>query len=983
MSIRRLATVFLALGMGLLLLPRASKAQTGQIRGSVTEASSAKPLSGVQVFLPQLSLGTITTDNGTFTIANVPAGKHTVRAKLIGYGTVSKTITVEEGQTVTITFELHETALQMEELVVTGAGVVTQKRRLGQSVETINTSDLESAPVSTPTDVLQGRVPGLVANSLGEVGASSPIRIRGTVSLSQRNGPLIYVDGVRVGNDQERFASVTTSRLDDLNPANIDHIEVLKGAAAATLYGTEASSGVIQIFTKRGTDSPPQWTFRVRQGLSHVPASRYPDNAVYDASSGQILSNNPAAHYIGNGHTQEYYGSVRGGTAAVKYFGSGWWKDINGSLPTNGKKNGGAKVNLDFQATDNLQTKFDAELISNTLQVPYPSWGLSGEFTLADPRRVDANRPYGELFHTIPGVLAYDNTQNVDRWRLSAAATYNWTDNLSSSVTAGYHGAAEEEVIFVPPGPDVRNPTGWRQVTDRSHSEITVDASTNWNLAVSDRLGSRLTVGGQSFWSKQRQNLAGARDFPGPGLGTLRGASTVFSVDETYEEVISAGLFAQEEVSLNDRLFVTGGLRIDGNSTFGSDFGFEVYPKVGASWNLSEEPFFNVGWISRLRLRSAYGTSGLQPGAYDALRTWRAQALLDNQPALTPQSFGNPDLKPERSTEIEVGGDVGLFGGRVGVSVTRYWQKTTDGILEKRLAPSKGFLTPQLVNIGELKTRGFEGNLDFTAIDGPGLGLDFHVTASHMWQKVTDLGGVTGFKVSGDTRRWNFVLEGYQPGAVVGPVLDQSDPYELTVPVENFTSLDQVVPHTVKNAAGGDSLVFMGNNLPTTTASLGTQMVLPRAGLTFNVLLRAETGFVMFDETNLIRTTVGITPTTAEWTKELSDPNTSTERRQAIANEYAQIHPQVHTNWVEPGDYLRLQEVSVSWDLPESVIDLIGPLKGATLNLSGRNLWLTTKYNGIMDPGSSSTAQTDFAQNVDYFGAPAPRSFLTELQLRF
>jgi len=973
--------------LGLFLLasmPAFGQDSEGTIQGQITDAETGEPVPGVNVIVTDVSttVGAATNNQGQYEIEGVPAGERTLEARFVGYDTESRTVEVIEGETVTVNFELGTTEVGLEEVVVTGAGVTTEKRQLGQTVSTVDTEDIEEVSANSVSEVLQGRVPGLVANSLGEVGAASPIRIRGTVSLTQRNSPLVYIDGVRVGSQQREFASITTSPLDHINPQDIDRVEVLKGAAAATLYGTEASSGVIQIFTKRGAEGTDRWSFSTSQRFTQTPLDQIPPNAAYDADAGEVLTNSPAEDHVGTGYEQEYNLSLRGGGGEFSYYGSGWYKNSDGSLPTNGLENLGARLNLTSRHIEDLNMRLSANVINNEVKVPYPSWGLMGEFVLADPRRVSEARPYGELFHTVPGVLAYDNTRETSRYTISGDLNYQWTDGLSSNLQVGYHRASNRNQISVPPGPDVRNPTGWRQIRNGSHTEITLDLSSAWETNITDNVTSTLTTGGQSFWEFKNENVSAVQDFPGSAISTLRGASTVTNVDEEFKEVVNAGVFVQEEVGINDRLFVTGGIRVDGNSAFGENFGLQPYPRVGVSWVISDEPFWGADVFDPLRLRAALGTSGLQPGVYDALRTWRVKALLNNDPVVTPEAPGNQDLKPEQSREIEVGANMGLFDGRLTLDATYFWQRTTDAILAFDDAPSKGFLAPKLRNIGELRSHGLESSASFTAVDNSNVRWDLDATLSTNNQTVEELGRVPSFQTSGDTRVWNTIKEGRQPGAVIAPVLDPDDPYDLTVPVEDLENLTEIEPNFKQTEDGRRAREFIGNQFPTITGSFGTTVGLPEYNLRLKTRLRAEGGFVVFDETNLIRASVNITPETAQMLKELDDPNTSTERRREIAEEYTQINPEVHSNWVEDGDYLRLQEVSLSWDIPASITRSLS-VDNATLTVAGRNLALFTKYGGIIDPGTTSSAENDFAANVDYFGAPSPRRFEVKFNMSF
>ena len=981
MTLEKRGPVMCAMALAGLLLSSPLHAQeTGAVSGTVVESATQQPVTDAQVFVEGTDIGTLTDDAGQYTIREVPAGSRTIVVQHIGHARATTNVQVQAGQSVTADFQLTTDAVQMEELVVTGAGVTQQKKQLGQTVGTINTDDFANAPASNVQDILDGRVAGLIANSMGETGSSASIRLRGTVSISQRNTPLLYVDGVRVPNQRGQFESIVTSTLNDIQPENIERIEVLKGAAAATLYGTEASAGVIQIYTKRGANTEPRWNLKIGQqliqmpGAGQIPADRIPDNVVYNPETGGLESIEPERFFLRTGHRQDYNLSVRGGSSAMSYFGSAWYTDEKAPMPTNSLRNSGTRLGLDFSLTDKLRSQTSLSYIDNKIRAPSPSWGLMGEATLASPLVAEAQpeqRPYGGLFFSVPGALAFRNTQERDRILTDVQLTYDWTADLTSRATFGYNASAQKEVRFTEQGASLAAPSGLREIRERDGNVITVYFSTAWQTEITENLSSSFTVGAQGFWEESQEHNVLVQDFPAPGLKTLRGASSVSQVDEFALEEINAGIFGQEQIGLNDRLFLTLGLRLDGSSAFGEAFGVQPYPKAGLSWVVSEEPFWESETLNHLRLRAAYGTSGLQPGAFDALRTWRAVSGISNSPGVRPQSIGNVDLKPERSIERELGAELGFFEDRASLDLTYYWQTTSDAILERRLPASEGFLEPQFVNIGELASNGLEAGLNAQVIQSPSFQLTMGGSFAWKNSEVTDLADVAQFKVSDNTNRWNYVKEGFEPGAVIGPIPDPQNPWELAVPVEEFDDLTQVASNTLKNAAGGDSLVFIGNQLPTQSASLSTTIDLPRDNLTFRMMWKGEAGFVMFDQTNHIRANTGITPRVARWTQELQDPSTSTARRREIADAWGQIHPNIQTTWVQDADYLKLQELSMTWTVPSSLSNKLS-LSETSITLAGRSLLLFTKYGGMADPGTTTAGESDLIQNVDYYSAPVP-----------
>jgi TonB-dependent starch-binding outer membrane protein SusC len=973
---------------GLLLFPPSATeaaAQQGTISGEVVERGTLRALRAAQVMVPDLGLGALTGANGQYSIENVPAGTHEVRVQALGFETMTQEVTVAAGQVATLDFQLGTRAVALDELVVTGVGVVQERRQLGQTIASIGSADIEEAVSTNLMELLQGRVSGMTATPMGEVGQSAPIVLRGIVSLSQRNSPVIYIDGIRMDNTHLAAANLNRSPLNDLNMSDIERVEVIKGAAAATLYGTEASAGVIQITTRRGTVGAPTYSFEINQQFSHLPSDRIVGNYIYDSGTGGIVSNHPASDFLKIGHRQDYNLSVRGGGQGVQYFASGRWADERGVLPVNAQDNAALRTNLSFQHTENLESEVALGLVRNTNVIPQPAWGLVGEFVLANPLDIGEFRPYGELFNTIGGAMAYRHTLTADHATISGQVRYRWAPNLRSEVRVGYNRLNTDRVDHVPPGVAIRTMDGLRLIGEDIRTAVTLDASTAWDHDITPSVRSSLVVGGQSFWEEARGYHTGVRGFPSPGLGTLRGGASVYTVDESMSEVINAGFFVQEQIAFQNRLFLTAGLRMDGNSAFGEDFGLQAYPKFGTSWVVSDHDFWNLdqsGW-NHLRLRAAYGTSGLQPGAFDAQRTWQPVARLNNEPAVYPLNLGNPDLKPERSVELEFGVEMEFLDGRLGADAVYWRQETQDALLQVPYPPSQGFLAHQLTNIGAMESSGVELGLQWAVVRRPDFSWTLRPQVATLNQEVTDMGTVAPFRVAAG-RRWNMVMEGFSPGAKIAPVADPAQPYTLSVPIEEFTSLSQLSPNFLQNAAGGDSLVFIGDSRPTLSGSLQTSFEFPRRNLSVRALLAGASGFVMSNESELIRDAVGITERQARFQQVLADPNATPEQRQQVADEFGNKHPTVISAWMEDADYLRFQELMVTYRVSDDLARRVG-MSNLQVSLGARNIALWTRYSGMNDPSSGTPPDpggvaNPLVPNVDYYGQPYPRRFVFQLR---
>lgn len=341
------------------------------IEGTIRDAATGAALANAQVFVVGTQIGGISGATGTYRITNAPAGNVEVRVRLIGYAQATQAVAVAPGQTARADFSLSQSAVQLEAVVTTGTGTAVETKKLGNTVGTVNLSDLQAAPIQTPTEALAARIPGVsVQPSSGVSGAGARIRIRGSASVSQSNNPILYIDGVRADNGGSGSAgSAATSRLDDIDPNSIERIEVLKGAAAATLYGTEASNGVIQIFTKRGTAGPARWTVEYERSALRYP-SRVDANAGFARTQAQADSLgaifgrtiSPFSPFTYNvteqlwetGAGNVLSGSVNGGSDRMTYYVGGRYQDEDGPF-TSARIGGLAEDVLKrYQGTVNL-----------------------------------------------------------------------------------------------------------------------------------------------------------------------------------------------------------------------------------------------------------------------------------------------------------------------------------------------------------------------------------------------------------------------------------------------------------------------------------------------------------------------------------------------------------------------------------------------------------------------------------------------------
>ncbi|HTE18850.1 MAG TPA: TonB-dependent receptor, partial [Armatimonadota bacterium] len=365
---------------------------------------------------------------------------------------------------------------------------------------------------------------------------------------------------------------------------------------------------------------------------------------------------------------------------------------------------------------------------------------------------------------------AYEDWQDVNRFTGSVELNHRPTGWLAQRLALGADVTREQNVelvermddprftVFFTPG-EIR---GYRSQVTRNINYTSLDYSAAATHSLSMRLSSQTSAGAQVYRRFVDTVTALGEDFPVRGLRAVSAAATRQG-GNSYVEDVTVGVYAQQQFGWNDRLFLTAGIRADDNSNFGKNFDLVYYPKVSGSWVISEEPFWNVPWMSGLKLRAAYGESGQQPLFATSLRSFRVVPGPGGVATITPDNVGNPDLGPERGKEVELGFDAGFLQERLGIEFTYYDKTTEDAILLREIAPSMGFPGRQFFNAGEIRNRGLELLVRGTPIRRENVELDLTLNLSTNQNKLVDL-GIAGLDT---VQSGTFVrhVEGYPVGS--------------------------------------------------------------------------------------------------------------------------------------------------------------------------------------------------------------------------
>ena len=1002
-------------GAALLVLaavPLQAQQQTGRIQGVVLSAGTRTPLVGAQVHIPGTSLGTLTNEQGRYVLANVPAGQTTVRVQVLGYDTQQRPVMVVAEQAVSADFELTETAVALDEIVVTGTAVETRRKEIGNSVASIGSREIENLPVTNAQQVLAGRAAGVtfMANS-GQPGAGGSVKIRGINTVSQESEPLLYIDGVRVFNESTRAGwggRTTTSPLQDIAPEDIERIEIVKGAAATTLYGTEASNGVIQVFTRKGAAGAPIWTAEL--GVGGVQASRWssPDDPTKQYTScgmtdqlysldlsgsdrgERIYFSDPTCPSDGTwertGMTQRYAVSVRGGSERVTYYASANYGDAEGYLPRQQSKDGGFRVNTSFTPSGSV------------------SFLLNNAYTRRDTRWAgDGNNAEGFLLNVGRGAANYmqggkgDDCAAVPSDRLCVTNGYIFdgefftiSDHFTSGLTINFDPSSKlsNRLVVGYDFTKINNETtlpfgyltleeGYYWDENTEHTKVSVDYAGSFRHAFGEDVASTFSWGGQVFRDKHRWFELDVQSFAGPGEPTLEsGAELTYRADRPFAET-NAGFFFQEQLAWQDRLFVIAGLRVDGNSAFGDDFGLQPYPKLSLSYVLSDHAGWPE-WFETFKLRGAVGESGKAPGAFDKVRSWSPVSGDDGEPGFTPNDIGNSEIGPERTREYEAGFDASLFQGRLGLEFSAFTATTFDALVPVDYPPSAGFTAARTENVGEIKNEGLEFAVNLTPLRTQNLEWRLRLNGSLLRGEAIDIDG------DGQTGPCDGSVE--LANVSTGLNSDIRECYEFPMFFgTRIMNPDEIgAPVLVSDTA-------LGRVYPNKLLGVGTSLTLFDR-LTLDGLLEFQGGHVVQNYTGYQSARRG------SWhpcfpiqekiiafldgdASALNDVTALERGKCAISSRSAANGQLVGYDigfWAEKGDFVKLRQVALTYRLPRSLFSFAN---AATLTLAANNLFTITDYTGSDPEGSDGSDQFDLVGAAgefgrrDYYQLPLPRTF--------
>ncbi len=1007
--LRKLAGFALALATATGLGAETVAAQdTGTIRGRVQEQGTGRPLSGAQVYIAALDRGGIANASGEFLLPNIPAGTHTITAEMIGYARGSAEVSVAAGEVAITSIQLSQQAISIDEIVVTGTAGAVSKRTLGNAIATVDASDItQKTTISTLTELLQSKTPGLtlLPNS-GVAGTASDMRIRGAGSLIN-NSPVIYIDGVRYndagigtftpsGAGATSYSGQTTSALGGLNPADIESIEVIKGPAAATLYGAEAANGVIQIITKKGRvgQQALQWNARVEYGQNDwdldIPDNYTVCNEAKQAAPstwpgcqgvpvGTVLTGNPLRddpQALREGMVRKQALSLRGGGESYSFYIAGENVDEEGVFFNNSDERRSVRANFNFQPSEVLDFSVTSNYIRGMLRLPVGDEAAQGMLLSAfrgRPGRFTTN-PLNEGWATTRAEQAneYDNSTKSDHLTLGATANYRPLSWLSNRLTVGLdYTSSLAQILSLPGSTDADyagTPEGFvAQRVPRTYI-YTVDYVGNANFDLNESIASTTSFGMQYNYRHYESIYASGTGLAARPLTQIDLAQLTRG-SNSYSDTKSLGLFLQEQIGWNNRLFVTGAVRMDNSSVFGDDIEQIFYPKAQVSYVASEEPaiadFFDNLRIDEFRVRGAWGQAGQAPPPYVATQTYTAGRVVlgdDVGSFLRTLAFGNPDLEPERGSEIELGFDLSAFNNRLGLDVTYYNKKMDDVLITRPIPASTGWVSSRYVNLGETKNSGFEVLLSGSVVESPRFAWTSDLSLSTNSNELVSFGDSTLTRISVSGASYSPGYQQHRPGYPLAG-------WWLPVPLRNPDG----TPVMNGAAVALDTTQYLGSAVPTREIGFSNTFTLFRDFQIF-ALVDYKGGHKVFNYKEYNRCRF------QDNCERMADPDNVDPVTGEVLNPEVYVWRQVPSSYLEDGAFIKLRDLSLTYTLPTDWVGRFGA-DAASITLAGHNLALWSDYSGL-DPEVNGYGNRSFVR-ADIYAVPMIRRMTMSVNLSF
>lgn len=1006
------------------------------VSGKVTD-QGGNGLAGISVVVRNSAFGGATDATGSYSFtADLKSGDYVLDFSGIGFASKEAALKIGSASSYSINTELNEDALGLDEIIVTGTSAGTTRKQLGSYISTIKGDQLTKGATGNVLAALQGKTAGaqIVQNS-GDPAGGISVRLRGISSISSGSDPLYIVDGIIVNNATNRvtntqsgydgsnfIGTIGQNRLVDINPADIERIEVLNGAAAAAIYGSRANAGVIQIFTKRGKTGAPVVNFsssvmvsqiRKKLDVNQAPTKFggspdvFTQDIISTTGTPAALPTNttPVSRYdyqdyiFRTGIGTDNNVSIAGGTDKTKYYLSGSYFYNQGIVKNTDFRRYDFRANLEQTLNKYLSFNLGLNYVNssadekpdgNSFFSPMNAVTIIGNFHDIEARDALGNiKAVGERGRVNPVSVIEDIKQRQETNRILANVGMKLKPlkGLTIDYTLGIDNYSQNGTSLIPPfaynvstgfwgGGAALDPTlnGYAATANNVFFQINHELNGTYQFNISPSVGSTTQIGYSLQYEKNRYALLQGRGLA-PFVETVNGASTALpSVDDRSELSVS-GAYLQQNFKFKNQLFLTGAVRVDGSSVFGEDQRNQVYFKASGSYVISESEFWqsSVSWWNLLKFRAAYGESGNLTGigAYQRFNSYSTNAYLGRTSLISSSVLANENVKPERQRELEIGTDMSFLNNRLGLQFNWYTKRVEDLLINRQIAPTNGF-SSVLDNFGSLENKGFEIVLNVSPVrnkdfrwDVTGIFNRNRNKALKIGQALTLLSTNAGAPIA--------ILEGQPIGIFYGTFF-AVDPNGNQV--KNPTGFPQI-EKGVQTSALEYTTQRDANGIPTGTT---LRKIIGDPNPDYTASLVNELGYKNFSLRVQFDAVQGVSVFNADFRTRQGVGNgvvAEQEHKGELPRGYINSVYQIEEWRVDDGSFVKLREISVSYSFGKfrGVSDL-------TVSLSGRNLISWDDYKGY-DPEVNAGGQSTILRGIDFGAVPIPRTFSFGIAAKF
>jgi TonB-linked SusC/RagA family outer membrane protein len=971
-----------------------AQTQSYTIRGVITDARTNEPVPGASVRISNATGGAVANRDGAYEISTkLKPGRYQLTFSFIGYSPILKDVVLGSSPSVNADAKISEDYLRLNEVVVTGTSVATSRKTLGNAISTVNAGDIANSSATSIDQALAGKISGAqITQNSGNPAGGISVRLRGTSTVAGSGDPLYIVDGVIVNNNSSELLDLggySQNRMVDINPNDIDHMEIIKGAAAAAIYGSRASNGVVQIFTKKGKAGKTQFNFssqlKISQLRKKMDVNMYPfrfnNTTVTDLTQTAVTRYDYQDDIFRTAIGTENNISVSGGTENTQYYVSGNFLGNQGIIDATNFRRAGVRAKIDQKLNNWLKMSIGTNYILSTSN-EVPNGGINEAYgaltgfifsnNYINPYPVNGVYPSlsTAIARTNPleAINRFDFQQRTSRFIGDFQLMANPVKGLNISYVLGYDNATQIGTGYIPVGNTTPSyNTGYSRRADQTTFLVNNDLNISYQTKINDWLESTSGIGGTAQSQKTYQTGITAT-LLGPIGQTINNGVSVAT--EYRSDVNIMGAFVQQTFGILNKFYITGAARYDESSVFGEKFRGQFYPKVSGSYVISNEKFWTdsriANVISSFKIRSSYGQAGnlTAIGAYDKTTSY-VPVNVSGQPSVTsPTLLGNPDIKPERQTEFELGTDLSFFKDRLSLEFSYYKKDVKDLILLASLAPSEGYLS-QYMNIGTMTNKGIELMLRGVPILKDNFRWNITATYSRNRNQINNIPGGVLLFAGGFSQV--AAVDGQPLGAFYSTYFARNADGSLLLTPAGLPQTEKVGRDANGQTSGATLKKVIGDPNPDWIGSLINEFSIGKHW-SFRTQFDASIGGDVFN-----------------FTKRVGDRDLygglvgyEKELKGEVPKGTSAALFSIFENWIEDGSYVKLREASVSYEFKPKFLKT-GNMR---FSLSGRNLLSFDNYSGY-DPEVNAAGQSSAVRGFDFVEVPIPRMLIAGLNITF